>query len=670
MNDGRQTGTGGWLAAARFVVLAVFASFAPARDASFVNWDDEANIVDNDEFRGLEGEHLEWMFTRAFGGPYMPLTWLSLAADHALWGLGEGLEAPEAPAYHRTNVLLHALCAVAFLCLARRVLRSVFPDADERGLLLACTLASLWFAVHPLRVESVAWVTERRDVLSGLLFVLAVAAWLRATPRGSAPRLAGGAAALTVAGALAAPLLFFASVDLSGDALAWRGPGALGFAAAVSALFASVFFAGHAAHVEGQPRRSLRLVLAVALLIAAFLSKALGVTLPLVLLVLDAWPLARLRRGSAVALVVEKLPLFALSAVFGALAVWGQAQFSHTLSNWEDHTLSERLVQALYGLFFYPSRTLVPVDLIPLVQLPQDVRLADPRFLTAAIAVVVCGALLVWRRRAWPGALVAMLAFALLVAPVLGLTQAGSQLVADRYSYLPGMPLALLGAGGWLAWRRRARSSTPLVAAVLVCLALGAATWRQTSHWRDSRALWTHMIAVAPEAGLPHMLLGMLTYREAQDAPPGQTDARLEEARAHFARGVELEEVPIPFYMNAYGALLIDLRRPQEARTVLEAFVMNRPEDAVGRMNLGAALTMTGQPRRAVEQLEQAVLLDPDYPKAWMHLGFAYEAVGREAEALRAFERVLESWPRYGPAKQRVRALRGTGGDSDPGVPR
>ena len=654
------SGAGFWIAAALVLLIAVYASFGPALDASFVNWDDESNLVDNEAFRGLSAEHLEWMFTHPEGGPYMPLTWLSLAVDHALWGLGEGLEAPEAPLFHRTSVLLHALTALAFLALAQHLLAGLHSTASARARGLAALLAALLFAVHPLRVESVAWVTERRDVLSGLFFVLAIYAWLRAAPRARAPQLRAGPALFVALASCAAPLLWLASVDLSGELLSWRGPGLSGFAAGVVVLLMGTLVSARAAHIEHAPRRGLWLLLAVLMVATSFLSKALGVTLPLVLLVLDVWPLQRLRRSSALALLVEKLPLLALSVTFGVLAMWGQAQYAETFMSWEHHTLSERLLQAAYGLFYYPTRTLVPVHLIPFVQLPQDLALLDPRFLIASVCVVGTAAVLVLRRRRAPAALVAGLTFALLIGPVLGLSQAGGQLVADRYSYLACMPFALLAAGGWLAWYSRSRSAlAPLGVAALVCLTSAALTWRQTAHWRNSDALWEHMAEVEPTSGLPHMLLGMLRYREGQEAPAGEMDQLLEQAREHFARGFAIEAAPIPHYMLPYGALLIDLQRIDEARPVLERYIAARPQDPIGHTNLGVVYARLGRPRAAIAQLELAVQLDPEYPKAWMLLGLAYETAALNREARGAFERVLSFWPRYRPARQRLRSLQG-----------
>ncbi len=157
---------------AALIVALVFIAFFPALSADFVHWDDDRNFLENPSYRGLSLAHLEWMATTFQGGPYQPLSWLTLAIDHALWGM-------DARGYHFTNVLLHACGAVAFYFLARRLFALCSSAMRDKTLDLASLAAALLFALHPLRAESVAWVTERRDVLSGVFFVLATSAYLR-----------------------------------------------------------------------------------------------------------------------------------------------------------------------------------------------------------------------------------------------------------------------------------------------------------------------------------------------------------------------------------------------------------------------------------------------------------------------------------------------------------
>jgi hypothetical protein len=183
-----------WCAAAAVAAL-VFVAFAPALSAHFVNWDDLANLDDLRESGGLRREPLRWFYTTGHVDPYQPVSWLSLAVDMELWGLEPGLDAPQAPRFHLTSLAIHAFAAVAFLFVARRLLAIALPRAAEPELTLAAAFAACVFAIHPLRCESVAWVTERRDVLSGAFYLLAAGAWFRATPK-EPPRIASVQAAI------------------------------------------------------------------------------------------------------------------------------------------------------------------------------------------------------------------------------------------------------------------------------------------------------------------------------------------------------------------------------------------------------------------------------------------------------------------------------------------
>src|SRR5205809_4765259 len=146
------------------VALVTFTAFWPALQNQFVDWDDSKNFVDNPQYRGLAGTHLRWMWTTLHMGHYAPLPWMTLGLDHVLWGMNP-------LGYHLTSLLLHALNAVLFFLLAERLLELGSAPAlrrDDAGVWLGATVAALVFAVHPLRVESVAWITERRDVVCGL----------------------------------------------------------------------------------------------------------------------------------------------------------------------------------------------------------------------------------------------------------------------------------------------------------------------------------------------------------------------------------------------------------------------------------------------------------------------------------------------------------------------
>jgi len=166
------------------VGLATFFVFLPALGNQFVNWDDEVNLVSNPRFRGLGWDQLRWMFSNSLGGHYIPVTWLSFALDYVLWGMRPA-------AYHATSIVLHTANAILFYFVARRLLHAAV-QADGRSVILGASVAALLFSLHPLRVESVAWATERRDVLMGFFTLLCVLAHLRAVERGSAGALHRG----------------------------------------------------------------------------------------------------------------------------------------------------------------------------------------------------------------------------------------------------------------------------------------------------------------------------------------------------------------------------------------------------------------------------------------------------------------------------------------------
>src|SRR3989442_4886564 len=157
----------------RDIVLGVVGVFAVGLLNEFVQWDDQVNLVENPHFRGLAPRQLGWMFTTTLMGHYIPVTWLSFGLDYVLWGM-------QPAGYHFTNLLLHAANAVLFYRVARRLLAAARPDTSRTALRAGAAVAALFFAVHPLRAESVAWATERRDVLSGLLFLTCVLLYLRA----------------------------------------------------------------------------------------------------------------------------------------------------------------------------------------------------------------------------------------------------------------------------------------------------------------------------------------------------------------------------------------------------------------------------------------------------------------------------------------------------------
>src|SRR6266852_6909284 len=408
------------------IALAACVPFLPSLQGQFLYWDDVTNFLMNEGYRGLGWPHLRYMFTTTLLGHWIPLTWLTLGVNYALGGMNPW-------GYILGNLLLHAANAVCFYFVARRLLasasRETSPSVVESGPACAgAAFAALIFAVHPLRVESVAWITERRDVLSGLFFLLSILFYLRAAEGGGFIR--GG----------------------------WRTASLLAFA-------------------------------------GAFLSKSIVMTLPGVLLLLDVYPLRRLRLGWR-ALLLEKWPYAAIT-VAGAVVAVLALRIGASASAWSQTGMGARVGVVAYAFWFYPSRWVWPVGLSPLYELPPRVNLWQGRFLGPLLALFAVTACLILLRRRAPWALAAWVYSALILLPVSGIVHAGFQLAHDRYSYLSGLGFAVL-AGGGLARVARARSSGRLrgvtAAAVfggaaLALAALAANTVVQGQIWHDSETL-------------------------------------------------------------------------------------------------------------------------------------------------------------------------------------
>ena len=532
------------------IVAAVVAAFSPAFSAGFLYWDDDKNFLENAMWRGLSPEHLRWMATTFRGGPYQPLSWLSLAVDHALFGM-------DPRGYHAVNVALHAGTAVAFFFLARRFL------AQEA----AALAAALFFAVHPLRVESVAWITERRDVLSGLFYVLSILAYVHVEPED-------------------------------------RGR-----------------------------RRTVLLALSLVSFLLGLLAKASGMTLPLVLLLLDRWPL---RRGGRITLL-EKVPFAALALLFAVLAWHGQASLPHELRGIGEHGFGARLAQAGYAAVFYPAKTLVPARLSPIYELPLPFDATEIRFVAAAMIAAAATAAAGLARRTLPAAWTAWAAFLAILAPVSGLVQAGPQLVADRYSYLSCMPFALLAAAALFASFPRAAPALALAAVA----ALGALTWRQTRLWRDTETLFAYALEIDERSPIAHDVVGRMLAMRGEP----------EEAARHYRRSIEIApDRPIPH--NNLGLLRLQQGRIDEAILEFQAALRAEDDYARARTNLGAALLKHGEPAEAERVLREAVRRDPRDAGARTNLAQALIAQNRLDEAIAELRNALASNPSLAEAHE------------------
>src|SRR5437867_4896697 len=586
------------------IALVTFTAFVPTLNNQFVDWDDQRNFLENPHYRGLAWTHIRWMWTTHLGH-YIPLTWMTLGLDYLLWGMNPF-------GYHLTSLLLHAANAVVFFFVVHRILTLALPSPSERGhaLAVAAGFAALVFAIHPLRVESVAWVTERRDVLSGLFYLSAILMYLRACERGARGRG-----------------WYWAAVGL---------------------------FAG------------------------ALLSKSMVVNLPFVLLILDVYPLRRLGgfvgwwSEPARRIYIEKIPFVLLAAAASAIAVMAQLSKSAMIPMAHLSVLG-RLAVSAYGLSFYLWKMVVPLNLSPLYMLPPTVDPEAPPFILSYGLVLAITAIVLALRRRMPGLPAAWAAYVVVLLPVLGIFQSGSQIAADRYTYLAGLGWAILAGASLLACRH----ATPFLirdSAVALLFGLGTLTWNQVHVWHDSEKLWTHALAIDPKSSAAHSNLGSALiaqgkpaeasehFREALRINPNDADdhtnlgmalarqGKLVEASEHYQQALRIKPTSADAHNN-WGTLLARQGKLAAAIEHYQQVLQIKPDSADAHNNWGAALARQGKLAEASEHYQPALRINPNAADAHNNWGTALAQQGRLTEASDQFQLALRIKPDHAEAQ-------------------
>jgi tetratricopeptide (TPR) repeat protein len=497
------------------LIIATLAVYAGVRNHDFVDYDDFSYVVENARLRsGLGLRSITTDLLSPYFMNWSPATMISFRIDFALHELS-------APGYLMTNVALHAIASLLlFLALARAA-----------GALWPAAFVALMFAIHPLHVESVAWVSARKDVLSGVFFTATLFAYTRFVER---PDSAGRRHSVTVC------------------------------------------------------------------VVLGLLSKATLVTLPVVLLLLDYWPLERLRDPASGRLdfvrvraaVVEKWPWFAAAIVVGAITVLVQ-NLTGSLSLMEELTLWTRLHNAIQSYGIYLARTFWPMDLA--VFYPYDAEYVPSFAASMAIAIAV-SAVAFGLARTRPYFLMGWLWFTITLVPMIGIVQAGLQAQADRYMYLPliGLAIAVAWAARDLPLRGRTRIAVLSALALLVGIALACLARTQVSYWRTTVPLFEHALAVTEDNFLAHKGLAVGLLRA----------GNYDRAREHFEYSLRI-----------------------------------KPGWPLAQIGLGDTARLSGKCAEAVEHYERALAVEPYHANALIALGSCYIKLGRPAEALPHLER-------------------------------
>ncbi|MDO8446224.1 MAG: tetratricopeptide repeat protein [Deltaproteobacteria bacterium] len=597
-----------FLIASLFVALITFVVYLSSLQNGFVNWDDHKYVYENPNIRSIDPAFL----VSFYFSNWHPLTMLSYALDYAVWGLNP-------IGYHLTNILFHTANTFLVFVLAVRLVECgltlptppspLFNKEGARGRypLVAASVTALLFGIHPVHVESVAWVSERKDVLYAFFYLLCILTYLRYTREDSKK--------------------------------------------AVFYVLCLIFF------------------------ILSLMSKAMAVTLPAVLLILDFYPLGRLRGESLKTAVVEKIPFIALGITASLLAVWAQGE---ALIPAAKLPIMARPIIATYTFLLYLQKVLFPFNLLPLYPYPRELVTIDyvPSMIIFAAISIYCIRSLKNRKLYF----VVWFYYVISLLPVIGIIQVGSHLAADRYTYLPSLSLFLL-AGLGIGRVFEGLSKKHYLAGIIGILVLLSGilivkTIKQIGIWQDSITLWSHQIKLNQETvlgynnrGQAYLMRGeyakaVSDLEKAVELNPLHTNAnynlgvtygklgRLEDAIRQHQAAIRLSPNN-PYYHSSLGSIYLKQMCFDEAVREYNAAIELNPNDPSYYNYLANTYYKMGRLDDAILEYQAAIKLKPDH-YVYFNLGKAYLAKGVKDNAREAFEMALKLKPDFYPARQEL----------------
>ncbi|KMP11448.1 hypothetical protein UR09_03325 [Candidatus Nitromaritima sp. SCGC AAA799-A02] len=634
---------------ATLIFFLTFAVFSSCLENGFINWDDDIRVYENALIQSSEPSALWEVATRI--NPrlpiWQPLPELFYAVNYRLFG-------SSAWGHHFTSLTLHGAntCLVFFLFIA--LIGKIQPEIKcDSPLILTGAATALIFGLHPLRVESVAWISNLNEPLCGFFLFSALLTYLLYTSE------------------------------------------------------------------ESARTRSFYYLATLILFPLALLSKPMAVTLPVILLLLDVYPLKRFKGYKKTALVLlEKLPFFALSLLSGIITIMAREQgaaagsvykidlfdgltdafknlllFEETANVDQKFSFAERIISAVGNLTFYMEKTLLPFQLTPYYPFPKNPSFLSLSFITSALAVAGITVLCAWGwkrgKKFW---LIVWLYYLITILPVLGLLFSGRKAAAaDRYTYISTLSFYLLaGAGALWTWRK---SGQPLVKSPLkASLVAGSAALiilfcllvpRQIQIWKDGGTLWSHITTRFPgKLPLAHNQLGNFfrdngmtekakaEYKKALRIDPRYAKShnnlgmiylgagRFEEAEKQFRTALEIHP-QFPGVHNNFGLLYQQKGNPKEAENEYKLALQADPKFEKALNNLGLLYLKKGQTEEAEEALRSALKTHPRFAEAHNNLGLVYLKKGQREKAVAEFETALKLNPDLMPAYKNLIALHG-----------
>ena len=568
------------------IFLLTFIVYIPALKNEFINWDDPRYVYENRNIHSLNFQSLYWMLTSFHASNWHPLTWLSHTIDYVFWGLNPF-------GHHLTNIIIHGLNSLlVFLLVIRLILIekkiggiSLAPRMSlsiSTKALIVAGVTALLFGLHPLHVESVVWVSERKDLLCTFFVLLSLLSYLS-----------------------------YNSSVVKKHRWFW---------------FNTCFL----------------------LFILALMSKPMAVTLPLILILLDIYPLRRnnLLLWKNLSVLLEKIPFVALSIASCVVTIMAQ-HAGGAIKSFERFSINIRLLNGLDSLVFYLKKMIVPVGLVPLYPFPINVNMLDLQYLLAIFLVLAITSFCLWMVK--HGRYLFFIIWSYYVVtlfPVLGIVKIGDLAAADRYAYLPSLSIFLLiGIGtSWIFYKsvlmkHRGIFGVLIVVFVYSFVVLGQLTIKQIKIWHNAEIFWNYVIsASAQHVPIAHNNLGN-TYKK---------KGELDRAISEYKKAIELDPRYLEARMNL-GIAHANKGMVDEAISELKRALTHSPNFVEAHINLGVIYGNNGKLDEAVSEFKHAIAIEPNHATAHNNIAFAYYLKGNYKLAMVHIDKAMKLGGRVNP---------------------
>jgi protein O-mannosyl-transferase len=597
------------------VALAAFIVYLPTLRNEFVEWDDSSYIVNNPNIRSLTPAFFKWAFFQFHSSNWHPLAWISHAIDYQAWGLNPA-------GHHLTSIVIHAINTYVVVLLVFMILgvssKSVHRENGSfllpvQDIRITAVITGLLFGLHPIHVESVAWVSERKDLLCAFFFLLSISSYIqyaKQVPDGSVQ--------------------------------------------------------------ENKLHRifNRRYLLSFLFFIIALLSKPMAVTLPVVLLILDWYPLERFKPQAFKSLLIEKTPFIVCSLFSAVLTILAQ-RAGGAIAPIEEFPLRVRVLVGVKALVVYLWKMLYPLTLIPFYPYPQTAQLFSFSYFPAVVFVIVISAACLFyrKRKVW---LSAWAYYVVTLIPVLGIVQVGSQSMADRYTYLPSLGIFLILAAGVARLAAKLREKSGFGASIvtgglvlILSLCMSYLTIKQIGIWKNSYVFWNYVIEKEPERvpqayyslGTVFLERGdpntaMAYYDKALTLYPKYVEAyenrgyvlekmgRFREAAIDYSRSIDLKPSRYQAYYNRAGDFS-KMGLNENALADYNKVIDLDPSNYDAYNNRGTVFYQMGHPDKALSDYNQAIALDPERYEAFYNRGALFENSGQLQKALNDYDRAI-----------------------------